>query len=163
MKHRLLKLSLALGLGLSLFCALMVLWGQPVSLAAGVNYYVNQSGGNNGNACTTLALPCATIQAAIDKAGVDDIINISGETYSGANPLATVNKSLTIKGAGASTILDGGSAGRVIAVSGAIRNAAWYRSSPRSAGDQASKPSLQLGRSISVSSSRRTSECTPIS
>src|SRR5579871_2847480 len=45
-------------------------------------------GGNNANTCTSLATACATISAAVGKAGSGDIIQVAA---SGATPAAAMS------------------------------------------------------------------------
>ncbi|TCS98193.1 MBG domain-containing protein [Pseudofulvimonas gallinarii] len=58
--------------------ALMALVGSGHALAA--NWYV-ATNGNNSNSCESPEAPCQTIQAAIDKAGVNDTVYVAGGNY----------------------------------------------------------------------------------
>jgi len=63
------------------------------------NYYVNIATGNDGNSCTSPALPCQHIQQAIDKAGSGVTIFVATGTYTGTGTwVSNVNKSISILG-----------------------------------------------------------------
>ncbi|MCA9988054.1 MAG: hypothetical protein KDE59_27300, partial [Anaerolineales bacterium] len=63
-------------------------------------------------ATLTVGIDCATLQACITAAAAGDQIEVPAGTYT---VHATINKALTIHGAGpAATILDGGNSGRVL-------------------------------------------------
>jgi LPXTG-site transpeptidase (sortase) family protein len=64
--------------------------------AVGVTFYVSPSG-NDSNDCLTSATACLTVQAAINKAGTDDIVSVAAGTY---NESPRINKNLILQGAG---------------------------------------------------------------
>ncbi|MBK9926592.1 MAG: hypothetical protein IPP66_15055 [Anaerolineales bacterium] len=66
---------------------------NEVTATGGAPWYVATTG-DDLNSCSTSALPCATIQAAINKAAADDIIVVAAGTYT---PV-TISKSLTLSG-----------------------------------------------------------------
>lgn len=68
--------------------------------AAPTTYYVNAATGNDASACTSAAAPCLTIGAAIGKAANGDTIVVAAGSYV---EQLTLNKSLTLTGAGASS------------------------------------------------------------
>jgi hypothetical protein len=83
-------------LAAGLMLALAVAMG-PTLIAA--TWYVSNTG-NDLNDCMTLATPCATIQAAINKASSGDTINVAAGLYPEPAPgPLTVNKKLTLLGA----------------------------------------------------------------
>lgn len=72
------------------------------------NLYVYYLGTDTGNNCQTESNPCQTIQYAVSVAVSGATINVAAGTY---HESITINKPLTIEGAGPnSTILDGNSA-----------------------------------------------------
>jgi hypothetical protein len=68
--------------------------------AAGITFYVSTSG-NDLNDCLTPVTACLTIQAAINKAGTDDIVSVASGSY---NESPRINKSLVLQGAGRDVI-----------------------------------------------------------
>ena len=86
-----------------------------ISLQAVQIRYVATSGDDTNNDCLAVANPCSTIQYAIDEAAAGDTVDIAAGTYNEHD--ITVNKDLTLKGAGAdSTVIDAESLGRVILI-----------------------------------------------
>jgi hypothetical protein len=83
----------------------------PVPVAYAATRYVSTTGEDTGD-CTTSV--CLTIVYAIGQASSGDTINVAAGTY---YENVTINKSLTLIGAGeASTIVDGGGVDRVFLV-----------------------------------------------
>ncbi len=83
-----------------------------VQAAPNATWYVSSSSGNDGNDCQSLATACATIGAAVGKAGNNDTIEISAGTYNEHD--IQIFKPLTLNGAGAGiTIVDAGGNGRL--------------------------------------------------
>ncbi|HZY75215.1 MAG TPA: choice-of-anchor Q domain-containing protein [Jatrophihabitantaceae bacterium] len=80
---------------LALICSTAVVLAPSVA-ATPATYFV-ESGGDNGNDCTSVATACATIQAAVDKAAADDSIQIGAGTF---HESVEIGKSLEITGAG---------------------------------------------------------------
>ena len=74
------------------------------AVAAGTTWYVSNSG-SNGTGDGSQGNPWQTIQYAIDNASVlsGDTINVAAGTY--FNEQLVINKSLTIEGAGDSTVI----------------------------------------------------------
>ena len=74
------------------------------AFAAGTTWYVSNSG-SNGTGDGSQGNPWQTIQYAIDNASVlsGDTINVAAGTY--FNEQLVINKSLTIEGAGDSTVI----------------------------------------------------------
>lgn len=107
--------SLIVG-GLALLVALLVL---PAAAAPASTTYFVGPGGSDGNICTSLGTRCLTIGGALGKAAAaGDTIVVAAGTYP---EHLTVNKSVTINGAGApTTTVDGSSAGRVLTVTGGV-------------------------------------------
>jgi nitrous oxidase accessory protein NosD len=77
-----------------------------------VNWYVSTTG-NDLNDCHTPLTACRTIQASIGKAAEDDIIIIAAGTYI---ENLTIDRDITIQGAGSATIIDGNHAASTISV-----------------------------------------------
>jgi hypothetical protein len=74
--------------------------------------YVNGTAGDNDNDCLSPSTACATIAAAVGKAGSGDTIQIAAGTYVESN--ITTSEPLTLNGAGADiTIVDGNQQGRI--------------------------------------------------
>src|SRR5438105_12837994 len=82
----------------------------PGARAAGTTWHV--SPGSSG-ACTQADPNCRSIQSAVDTASVGDTIQVAAGTYA---EHVTINKDLTINGAGAATIVDGTQTGRVFTI-----------------------------------------------
>ncbi|MBZ5596689.1 MAG: hypothetical protein LAN83_00050 [Acidobacteriia bacterium] len=81
---------------------------------ASTTWYVNGVSGSNSNDCKSSTTACKTIGHAISLAASGDSIKVAAATYT---ENLTISISLKILGSGAkTTILDGGSAGRVIYV-----------------------------------------------
>lgn len=77
--------------------------------------YVAPTGNDPGNDCLTPSSPCATIQHAIEQAFDGETVQIAAGTYP---ENLTIAKALTLQGADpATTIVDGGQAGRVLQMS----------------------------------------------
>ncbi|MGD1994176.1 MAG: right-handed parallel beta-helix repeat-containing protein [Anaerolineae bacterium] len=60
--------------------------------------YVARTGSDLANTCTDPALPCATIQHAVDVAHAGDLIRVAGGTYTRAGTVAAVTRTLAIEG-----------------------------------------------------------------
>jgi hypothetical protein len=84
----------------------------PATRAAG-DWYVATAGAD-GNDCQTATTACRTIAGALGKSNPGDTINIAGGTYA---ERLTVNKDVSLVGAGATTtIIDGGAGGGVFTI-----------------------------------------------
>ncbi len=94
----------------SLSSFLPVLTPTP-ALAAGVTYYVS-NGGNDSNTCTTPGAPCLTVFAAITKAAAGDTVSLAAGSYVDR---VSIDKNLTITGAGAATTTINGNASGTVA------------------------------------------------
>ncbi len=83
----------------------MIVIGVPA--AFGATIYVSTAG-NDANACNSPAMPCATIQTAVNKAADGDTVSIGAGTFAGA---VQVNNrtGLRFVGAGPTTIVQPGS------------------------------------------------------
>ena len=81
------------------FALVLALMGNALpAQAEGGNFYVATTG-NDANACTDPTLPCATIQAAINKAIAGDTINVAIGTYTGTSTyIVEITKPLTLIG-----------------------------------------------------------------
>ncbi len=90
--------SLGVGLGT---CAMFA--GAPAAHAA--DTFVNGATGNNSSACTSPALPCATVQAAITKAGSNSTITVAPGAYTGLINIGDGN-SLRASGSAPATSLE---------------------------------------------------------
>src|SRR5579885_2309500 len=86
----------------------------PAAHAAGL-WFVAPGGADSATCGGSGAQPCRTIGQAIANAGAGDTISIAPGTY---HELITINKNLTLQGAGSgSTVLDGtASSGSVITI-----------------------------------------------
>ncbi|MCB8965805.1 MAG: hypothetical protein H6660_02835 [Ardenticatenaceae bacterium] len=74
--------------------------------------YVATTGSDAGNDCLNQAVPCATIQHAIDQAFLGETVQIAAGVYTETLNIA---ESITLQGAdAATTIVDGDQAGRII-------------------------------------------------
>jgi len=60
--------------------------------------YVAPDGIDRDNACNLPWNPCATVQRAVDQAVDGDTVLVAAGTYTGAGVVATVGKSITLKG-----------------------------------------------------------------
>lgn len=86
----------------------------PAALAS-TTWYVNGTSGNNSNTCISSVTACKTIRHAISLASSGDSIMVAAGAY---KERITIGFNLTVIGSGAgTTALDGGFAGRVVAVS----------------------------------------------
>src|SRR6266567_1903937 len=87
---------------------------SPAALAGNTRYVNGVSDSNN---CMTPTTACKTIGHAISLAVSGDLINVAAGTYT---ENLSVAFNLTVAGAGATTtIIDGGSVGRVVTISNA--------------------------------------------
>lgn len=91
------KLGAVSTLALTLVLSLVIFGGQPTQAAG--PWYVSMTG-DDENDCLSLFTACLTLQAAIDKASAGDTINVEGGIYPHVG-VVTVDKTLTLKGAGA--------------------------------------------------------------
>jgi len=112
--------------------------------AAAVDYFVSPTG-SDGNDCLSDTTPCATIQAAVDRAADGDAVLVAAGTYV-ENVL--VDKNVRVDGEDG-TVVDGGAAGSVFTVTGdaelremEIRNGA----ADRGAGVEATGGTITLRR-----------------
>jgi hypothetical protein len=86
---------------------------MAMGLQADTFWYV-ATDGNDNNDCLSWATPCQTIQAAVDKANQSDTILIATGIYT---QNTTIDKSLTINGAGREeTVIDGAAVNSVFTV-----------------------------------------------
>ncbi len=87
--------------------ALALVHGSPTahaSTAIGTDQIYVSTHGSDSNPCTQ-ALPCATLQFAVDNAPAGSFIHVAAGTY---NQTVNITEPLTIAGAGAGkTIIDG--------------------------------------------------------
>lgn len=84
------------------------------SALATTTWYVNGVTGSDSNNCVSPATACRTIGHAISLSSSGDSVKVAAATYS---ENLTIGLNLTITGADAgATIIDGGGAGRVIAI-----------------------------------------------
>jgi hypothetical protein len=112
LRRRLLTLSLLLVAALVAFAHALPTPAARVS-AATTTWQV--SPGSTG-ACTQADPNCRTIQSAVDAASAGDTIQVASGTYA---EHVTINKDLTVNGAGApSTVVDGTQTGRVFQIGG---------------------------------------------
>jgi len=98
MKKRFLHCTLATLLGLVLTLAFIGLGAAARVRPASAVRYVATTGTDTANDCTSKALPCATIQRAVDVAAPGDEIHIAGGTYSRVGTLAVITKTLWMWG-----------------------------------------------------------------
>ena len=81
----------------------------PASAQPSTNHwYVATTGNDTGNACTTKSAPCQTISRALTEqaaSGVGGTISLKAGTYTQQVSITSANDGVTIKGAGASTII----------------------------------------------------------
>jgi hypothetical protein len=71
-------------------------------------WYVATTGSNTGNACTTKATPCKTIGYALAEqaaSAVGGTIKVAAGTYTEQVSATSANDNVTIKGAGATTVI----------------------------------------------------------
>ena len=79
---------------------LLLLWSisRPVCQAASPEWYVSMQG-NDANSCSTPTAPCRRVQAALDRAGAGDIVNVAEGTYTAsAGTVALIARDLTLRG-----------------------------------------------------------------
>jgi hypothetical protein len=70
---------------------------QTAQAQAGT-WYVSNSG-NDANACNTPAAPCATIQAAVDRAASGDAVRVARGTYTATGAeVVLINKNMALSG-----------------------------------------------------------------
>ena len=94
--------------------ALMLFAAVPTALAS-TTWYVNGVSGSDTNNCLSARTACKTIGHAISLAQSGDLISVAAATY---KENLSVPFNLTIAGAATTTtIIDGGSAGRVVTIS----------------------------------------------
>lgn len=106
------------GAGLLAFLFFLLGGVRPSQAAPNAIWYVNAATGNNSNSCLAAGAACKTIAGAVAKAANDDTIQIAAGTYLEHD--VEIFERLTLVGAGAgSTIVDGGSAGRVFRIGAA--------------------------------------------
>ncbi|HRI26451.1 MAG TPA: right-handed parallel beta-helix repeat-containing protein, partial [Chitinophagales bacterium] len=77
----------------------LIMMGSMVLGYAQTTRYVATTGSNTSNNCSNSAAPCQTISHAISQAAAGDVIEVAAGTYSVTSTI-TVNKRLTIQGAG---------------------------------------------------------------
>ncbi len=95
MKHSVSRIFNIL-VGLALMLALQ---GNAISAKAAGNILYVTPTGSDTNACTDPLFPCATIQAAVDKAANEDLIKVSIGTYTGGNAdVVNITKNLSLSG-----------------------------------------------------------------
>lgn len=63
---------------------------QVVASVSGAILYVATTGADGGNDCTSSAMPCATIQAAVDAASDGDEIRVASGTYTGTQTTISI-------------------------------------------------------------------------
>jgi len=107
---RSLRLGFALAFGLGLLLGLLWLMGvarQPamaLDASAAIRYVDGATGQDSSNDCTTSALPCATVQHAVDVAVSGDEIRVATGVYTGVHARAGItqvvyiSKSVTLRG-----------------------------------------------------------------
>ncbi len=87
----------------------------PGASAVGTNkWYVATTGNNTGNACAVKADPCATISYALQEQAASNTggtIHVAAGTYIEQLSVTSVNDNVTIKGAGATTVIEPPSTG----------------------------------------------------
>ena len=100
----------------ALICALM-----PRPAGAVTTFIVNNGVACDDTTTDSTVTPYCTIQAAVDNAFPGDVVEVRAGIYtgSGASPVVTINKDLTIDGAGEGvTIIDGQDFRRGVSVGG---------------------------------------------
>jgi len=79
----------------------MMLMVPPLAPVQAITTWYVAPGGNDGNACTSEAAPCATISGALGKAAAGGTIKIATGTYTGSGvQVVLVNKNITLSVAG---------------------------------------------------------------
>ena len=108
---------------LPLILIVMLGLAQPgPARAAGADFYVNPSSGNDTNDCATSGTACKTIAGALGKASAGDTIHLANGTYSTSTSESfpiSVAKSITISGASQADTIVSASGGRAFTLSGA--------------------------------------------
>ena len=78
--------------------AFVALGALAPALASAADFYVNDDGGNDANACTTPAAPCATIAVGLNRAlttaGTGDTVNVDGGAYTANDVILSEGNSL---------------------------------------------------------------------
>src|SRR5437868_1378518 len=111
-EHAFARLGTALGLGLGLALAVVGLAASHLPIASAAGPWFVDPGGSDSNDCLASNTACLTIAGAVGKAASGDVINVAAGTYS--ENISISGKVLTIIGAGPTTIVDAGGAGRVM-------------------------------------------------
>jgi len=94
--------------------ALILFAAVPTALAS-TTWYVNGVSGSNSNNCMSSTTACKSIGHAISLAATGDAVRVAAATYT---ENLTINITVTVIGAGASTtIIDGGASNTVVRIS----------------------------------------------
>jgi hypothetical protein len=104
------RLRLAMGaLGVVSMVAGFAAIAGPTPAGASTNkWFVATTGSDSGNACTTKSAPCKTIARALTEqaaSATGGTIQVKAGTYTGQINITSANDNVTIKGAGATTII----------------------------------------------------------
>lgn len=99
----------ALGWTLAAALPAFLLASEP-GWAAGTNLYASVNGDANGN-CLAPGLPC-TLRRALSVAADGDVVSLQAGTYLESG--LVISKAIQMVGTGSNTILDGGSADRIL-------------------------------------------------
>jgi len=102
-----------------IFTILFILFSVSL-VSAATPRYVNTATGSDDSGCAVLADPCKTIQYAINQAVAGDTVSVAAGTY---DEQVIVNKSLTLQGAGDTTIIKPSSASKLTVV---LDGLFWY-------------------------------------